>query len=219
MAADSRYPLFIALEGIDGCGKTTQVTLLQKFLQQRGREVVVVHNPGTTPLAAKLRTLLLHDDLEITPEEQALLFTAARSSVRRNIAKHLSQGRDVICDRWLASTCVYQGAVLNVGVDRVRDLHTQFVGLNPDFTIIIDVPASEARRRLQQANRSDSNLQDRFESKGLEFAEQLRRYYRLVGESDPQSCIVDGHNPPDEVAAAIVAAGIRQSEKFSHVAT
>lgn len=194
-------PLFLVFEGIDGCGKGTQITRLQAWLNERGRNAVIFRDPGTGSGEA-IRQLLLRKEHPLTPEQQALLFTAARIGTRNEIVRHMREGQDVLCDRWVMSTFVYQGKVQNVSEELIQALHDHFVKMQPHAYIVLDLPANVAQYRLALANTKEGDPApdaDRFESQGVTFAEQLRKGYRLMAEDTPDAWIVDAEQSPEDV--------------------
>lgn len=233
-------PLFLVLDGIDGCGKSLQLQWLRSYLEGRGRKVAAVHDPGTTPVGIKLRAMLLDGELEMTPEIQTLLYTAARASLRDHIAGLLRDGLDVVCARWVMSTLIYQGVVQKVGPRVVEALHETWVKLQPDAYVVLDLPAEVAQARLHSTNDVEAPADpvsgaatpagtvtraaveyapevDRFESRGVEFAEQLRQGYRLFCEDMPNAWLVDADRPPGAVSADILAACALKSAQFAEI--
>lgn len=187
--------MFIAFDGADGCGKTTQAKLLAAKLSEHGHDVFLVQDPGTTPQGKRIREIVLDKSLSITPWGQALLFTAARAETAAKIKEHLHRGGIAVADRWIGSTFVYQG--LTQGVD--LELINTIVGprflfdVSPHLTFVLDVEVRTAfLRRSARSNIGDctapkdvadqSALLDRFESEGEEFHTKLREGYRLYAE-------------------------------------
>jgi dTMP kinase len=205
----SSKPFHIVFEGIDGCGKGTQVRRLCEWLVSKGRAPHVVTDPGASGAGAApaIRQILLDKNVPMTPEQQLLLYTAARINARDCTARLLAAGCDVVGDRFLMSTIVYQGMVYNNSLQHVKMLHECFVKMQPDCTILLDIPALAARKRLEQATpRQDSPPpdQDRHESQGLEFANKLVHAYRLAAEDDPRAWIVDADQPEELVFQAVL---------------
>jgi dTMP kinase len=188
----------IALEGIDGCGKSTQARLLADRL-----DAVLTFEPGSTPLGASLRTLLLgQGEIPISDRAEALLMAADRAQhVSEIISPTLVTGRWVVTDRFSASTLAYQG----YGRDLDRSTLDELVawatgGIAPDVTVLVDVPPD-----LAAARRVGSD-QDRFESQGLAFQERVAAGYRRLADEDAERwLVVDGAGPVDDVAARVWA--------------
>jgi dTMP kinase len=191
--------VFVTFEGLDGSGKTTQVELLQKLLEQEGREVVVTREPGGTELGEHVRDVVLHRDLEISPWAEAALFAAARAQlVEAVIAPALGRGADVLCDRYIDSSLAYQGIARGLGVDRVLDLNMQATrGLLPDRTVLLLVDAAESRQRT-------SETWDRIEREDDDFVGKVDRAYRELAELFPGRILaVDGTQDPEQLAQTI----------------
>ena len=196
--------LFVSFEGIDGSGKSTQARALAARLTADGRDVLLTREPGGSPGAEEIRSLVLTGDPgRWSAETELLLFTAARRDhLERTIRPALAAGRTVISDRFADSTRVYQGATrgdLRALVDR---LHELVIGVEPDLTFIIDMdPETALGRGL--ARRSG---EDRFEDFGLGFQETLRHGFLALARTAPERCIlVDGNRPAEEVGAEIAA--------------
>ena len=199
---------FIVIEGIDGCGKSTQLDLLAQYFSAFQRQPVRVNDPGSSPLALALRELLLHKvEVQIEPKQQALLFTAARSDVASHIAMLLVSGSDVLCDRWFMSTMTYQGVMGGVSSRALAEMHDYFVGLDPDIYILLDVPVEEAAQR-----RKHRDVPDRFESKPLEWQEGLAKAYKMAAIS-VGAHVIDGTGMASQVFSRVLDA-CKTSEKF-----
>jgi dTMP kinase len=191
--------VFVTFEGLDGAGKTTQVELLQKLLEEEGREVVVTREPGGTELGEHIRDVVLHRDLEIGAWAEAALFAAARSQlVEAVIRPALERGADVLCDRYIDSSLAYQGIARGLGIDRVLDLNMQATrGLLPDRTVLLLVDAAESRQRT-------SETWDRIEREDDDFVGQVDRAYRELAELFPSRILaVDGTRDPEQLAQTI----------------
>lgn len=192
--------LFISFEGIDGSGKSTQVRLLAEKLQG----AVVTREPGGSPGAEEIRTLLLTGDTDRwSAETEILLFTAARRDhLEKTILPALDQGRTVITDRFADSTRIYQGATRGALRATVDALHDLMIGREPDLTFIIDMdPGIALERGLARGSG-----EDRFEDMGLAFQETLRHGFLSLAKSAPKRCVlIDGNRDPQAVAAEIAA--------------
>ncbi len=194
--------LFISLEGIDGCGKSTQARLLAEWLRARGRDAVLTREPGGAPGAEEIRRLLVEGDPERwSPETEILLFTAARRDhLERTIRPALAAGRDVVTDRFADSTRVYQGATRGDLRGLVDQIHAAAIGVEPDLTLILDMdPAAALARGLAR----DSG-EDRFEEFGLAFQHKLRAGFRALAVAAPGRCrLVDADAPPEVLAQVL----------------
>lgn len=186
--------ILISFEGSEGSGKTTQIGLLASHLEQIGREIVVTREPGGTAIGEEIRRLLKHSfsDSTMFPETELLLFAASRAQlVRELLLPALSQGRIVLCDRFLDSTTVYQGAARRMSSDPIQNINTFAVGhLIPNLTIVIDVPAATGMERIRHR---PSDLPDRMEQENIEFYERVREGYLVLANSLPERfLVIDG---------------------------
>ena len=195
---------FLSFEGIDGCGKSTQVKLLTSHFETEQKDVVRTREPGGSIGAEAIRGLLLTGDTEKwSAETELLLFTAARRDhLEKTIEPALAAGKIVICDRFADSTRVYQGATRGDLRGKVDLLHVNMIGREPDLTLIIDVDPRVALTRGLARNSGE----DRFEDFGLEFQEKLRSGFLKLAQEHPQRCrIIDGNRPPGVVFKDILA--------------
>lgn len=192
---------FITFEGIDGAGKTTHIDALEQAWRQQGRDVVRTREPGGTPLAEKLRELVLHDSMD--PLTEALLvFSARRDHLHQVIRPALARGAWVLCDRFTDATFAYQGAGRGFELGVLRQLETWVQeGLQPDLTLLFDLPPAVAAGRLQAARQPD-----RFEALDAAFFERVRSGYlaRQAAQSD-RFAIIQADARPEEVAAQVRA--------------
>jgi dTMP kinase len=195
--------MFISLEGIDGCGKSTQARLLADRLEGAGLSVLRNREPGGSAGAEAIRALLVEGEPgRWSPVTELLLYMAARrDNLERRIEPALLRGDWVVTDRWSDSTRVYQSTR---GGDRARvdALHDLAVGREPDLTVVIDVdPEAALARGLARGG-----AEDRFERLGLDFQRELRAgYLRLAAERPGRIRVVDGDAPEAEVAARVAA--------------
>lgn len=176
---------FIALEGGEGAGKSTQQRLLADHLRARGREVVTTREPGGTPAAEDVRAILLSNaHAGLDDRAEALLFAAARGEhVARVIRPALERGADVVCDRYLDSSVAYQGYGRELGADTVRDLSLWATGgLLPDLVVLLDVDPSTGLARAGEP--------DRLESEPLAYHERVRRGFLELASRDPGRYLV-----------------------------
>ena len=191
--------LFIAFEGGDGAGKSTQVALLREALEAAGRTVTVTRQPGGTTLGREIRDLVLHGD-HVAPRAEALLFAADKAHhVDQLIKPALDRGEVVLTDRYTDSSVAYQGAGRDLGAQEIHDLNMWAVDdLVPDLTVVVDVSAAEGRRRR-------GDVHDRLEAEEDTFHEAIRAHYLAMAQGNPQRyLVVDGTLPPDEIHAAVV---------------
>lgn len=196
---------FITFEGVEGVGKSTQMALAAAHLRRRGIEPVVTREPGGTPLAEKLRALVLEPGQgAVSPAAELLIMFAARAShVADVIRPALEAGRCVLCDRFTDATEAYQGGGRGFDTGSIRALaRIAHPGLAPDLTLVFDVPEDVAAVRL--AGRGAG--QDRIEAEDGEFFGRVRRAYFAIAEREPNRVrIVDATRPEAEVAAGVAA--------------
>ncbi|HET7306062.1 MAG TPA: dTMP kinase [Segeticoccus sp.] len=192
--------LFVAFEGGDGAGKSTQARLLAEWLEARGRTVRLTREPGGTDLGGRIRELVLHGG-HVAPRAEALLFAADRAHhVASLIRPALDRGEVVITDRYLDSSVAYQGAGRDLGPEEIRELSLWAVGgLVPDLTILVDVPAEVGRQRRE-------GVHDRLESLEGDFHERVRRHFLDLARRDPDRYLVlDGELAPEELQRCVRA--------------
>lgn len=185
---------FITLEGVDGAGKSSHVEGIAALLRTRGQRVRVTREPGGTPLAEKLRALVLAEPMD--PLSETLLMFAARSDhLRRVVVPALTEGTWVVCDRFTDATVAYQGGGKGVSADLIdrlrRAVHPD---LEPDLTLIFDCPYEVARERLGQTGKA----LDRFEREGREFFERVRGgYLNLAAAQSGRIRVIDASRALD----------------------
>lgn len=180
--------LFISFEGIDGVGKSTQADLLESWLTARGKDVVRTLEPGGTDVGVEIRKILLHHKGDLAPRAEAALFAADRAHhVASKIRPALEQGKIVITDRYFDSSVAYQGAGRDLSRTEVRDLSLWAVGgLLPDLTVLLDLPAEEARARRNTSGTEP----DRLEKEKTEFFETVRSAYLDLANAEPGRFLV-----------------------------
>jgi dTMP kinase len=198
---------FITLEGLEGSGKSTQLALLGKHLTGQGRRVVVTREPGGTPLAERLRDVVLHAGEEaLSAESELLVMFAARSVHLESLVRPaLARGDWVVCDRFTDATYAYQGAGRGVADESIRALE-QLVqrGLRPDLTLLLDVPVDVGLARARA--RRGAAVADRFEREGREFFDRVRARFLAIARAEPARVrLIDADRPEAEVARAIAA--------------
>jgi dTMP kinase len=198
---------FIALEGGEGSGKSTQARLLGEALEQRGIAVELTREPGGTPGAEAIRDLLLDPPGEDWgPRAEALLFAAARSDhVEKRIGPALVAGRWVISDRFVDSSRAYQGGAGGAGDSAVLTLHEiGSGGLRPDLTLLITLSPELVAERIA---RRDAGTADAIGGRHPDYHAQVSRAFSELAASDPQGfAVIDGHGAPEDVHRRILAA-------------
>lgn len=176
---------FLSFEGIEGAGKSTQITRVKKYLENKDFRVLILREPGGTPFGEKLRHAILETQNEITPLAEAYLFAASRSQLLIEvILKELSiPNTIIICDRYIDSSLVYQGHARGLGVAEVLGIHNIFpLNLTPHLTFYLRIGAETSEKRQKMRNAP----KDYFEAKGIEFYKKLVQGYDLVQELFPQ---------------------------------
>ncbi|MCH7735873.1 MAG: dTMP kinase [Chloroflexi bacterium] len=192
---------FIAFEGGDGSGKSTQARSLLRRLRRRGVKVIRTHEPGGTPLGQSLRRLLKSGD-SMTPMSELMLFEAARAQlVQQVIRPFLDQGGVVIADRFTSSTMAYQGYGRGLDRELIERLNREATGgLEPDLTVFLDLPVETALARKGRGNR------DNFDDAPVDFHRRIHRGYAALAAADPGGWLVlDGQRPPEEISREIWA--------------
>lgn len=196
---------FIALEGGDGAGKSTQSRLLAERLQATGQEVLTTREPGGTPIGERLRSLVLdHGHGEIDARTEALMFAASRAAHAEQVLRPaLLRGATVITDRYIDSSVAYQGGGRSLGTGTVRDLNAWATAeLWPDLTILLDVDPSDGRTRRI----AGSTAEDRLESEPDDFHGRIRAAFLELAAAAPERYLVlDASRPVEELAALIGA--------------
>jgi len=181
---------FISFEGIDGSGKSTQATLFLDKLIQKGKQGILVREPGGTPISEAIRHVLLtKGNRQMVARTEALLMTASRSQLTKEvILPNLEQNRWVIADRYADSTLAYQGGGRELNLDWLQDLNKfATYDLEPNVTFVIDILPKEALRRRGQT-------EDRIEEEGIAFQKQVRRtYLELAQQYSDRIIVIDGH--------------------------
>ncbi|MGH9244763.1 MAG: dTMP kinase [Acidimicrobiales bacterium] len=186
---------FIAFEGGDASGKSTQARLLAEHLGARS-----TREPGSTELGERVRQILLHaDDVHLDPRAEALLFAAARAEhIAEVIGPALERGETVVADRYIASSLAYQGYGRGLPVDEIQHINEWATGgLWPDLIVLLDVPLETAALRL-------ADDLDKLEAAGDEFHQRVDEGYRKLAAADPDRwLVIDGTGAIDEVATRV----------------
>lgn len=207
--------LFITVEGIDGCGKSTQATLIAAALEAAGHDVLRLREPGGVKISEQIRAILLDPaNAEMGDVCELLLYEAARAQlVHQVIRPALAAGKTVVCDRFYDSTTAYQAFADGLDRNMVSQANELAVdGCRPDLTLVFDLPVEDALRR-----RSDRAAEDRLELKGLEFQARVAAGFRAVAADEPDRVkLVDAGGSIAEVFSSVVdelrSAGLSVSE-------
>jgi dTMP kinase len=200
---------FITFEGIDGCGKTTQLRMLAQWMREHAHDVVETVEPGGTAIGKQIRKILLDPaSAGIQPRAEFLLYFASRAqNVDEVIRPALAAGRTVLCDRFTDSTLVYQGCGRGLDTEVVRELdRIACRGLRPDVTILIDIDIDTSLARAKRRNERTGSDESRIDDESAAFHDRVRNGYLALAKSEPDRIIViDG-------AAEIGAIGRRIRE-------
>lgn len=193
--------LLVSFEGLDNCGKTTQITLLERWLVDRLRGVSVFREPGSTGVGESVRELLLHrKGMLMTPMTQNLLFMASMAQGwAENVVPALQDDRVVIMDRFTDSALAYQGYGAGVDLAMLKMVHkTICCGRKPDVTFLLDIPVSFSQAR------QGSRERDRFESAAVAYHEKVRAGYLAMAQKEPRRIkVIDGTMAPESVALVV----------------
>ncbi len=191
---------FITFEGIDGCGKSTQAKLFREWIISEGSKAILVREPGGTKVSESIRDILLNrKNLELVERTEALLMTASRAQLTKEvILPSLEQGSWVITDRYADSTLAYQGGGRGLSVEWLKQLNDfATYSLKPDLTFFVDVSPEEGQKRR-------SGVDDRIESAGLALQQKVREQYLILAKEDPKRIIVlDGTASVEVIQAKI----------------
>lgn len=199
------YPRFVTLEGGEGAGKTTVLHALRDKLRSTGSEVVSTREPGGTPLAEQIRSVLLHSEHEPPSAETELLlmFAARAQHVREHLVPALERGAWVLCDRFTDSSYAYQGGGRKLDESLVAHLERTVVGIRPGLTLLLDVGVREGRERTRMRLLEP----DRIEREQDEFFERVRAAYLARAQEDPQRIkVIDASSSAEDVALRAVSA-------------
>jgi dTMP kinase len=205
--SETKRGLYLALEGVEGVGKSTVAGELVARLEDAGHDVLMVREPGGTPTGEKIRRVLLEPDGSVAPWAEALLFAAARAQLAAEVVEPaLRSGTWVISDRSVYSSLAYQGYGRELGIDAVRSVNEPGLGQTwPDLVALLhlDVDAGLARQQVP----------DRIGAAGREFLGRVAEGFRILSEMEPgRFVVVDAAMPVADVAAAIVKAAVDRNE-------
>ena len=192
--------LFITFEGIDGCGKTTQINLLKDYLENNGYKVILTREPGAKGLGEKLREILLNYDGEVSSNCESFLFLADRAQHIDTIIKPAIQnGTVVLCDRHTDSTVAYQGYGRSLDIDQIKHLNDIATsGVKPDITFILDIDIETSLTRIGKGR-------DRMENSGREFFERVRNGYIEISKQEPERVkLLNGKDTIDNLNKQII---------------
>lgn len=192
--------LFITFEGADGCGKTTQIELLDKYLSNKGYQTLLTREPGAKGLGTKLREILLNYDGEVSSKCESFLFLADRAQHIDCIIKPaLAEGKIVLCDRHTDSTVAYQGYGRGLDINQINMLNNIATGgLKPDLTIVFDIDVETSMQRVGKEK-------DRMESAGVEFFNKVRQGYLEISKHEPNRVkVIDSSDTIENIQKHVV---------------
>ncbi|MGG7165106.1 dTMP kinase [Clostridium ihumii] len=200
--------ILIALEGPDGSGKSTQIKMLAKYLEEKGHKVLVTREPGGTKISEKIRKIILdNDNKEMCSISEALLYAASRAQLVEEVLKPaLDNGEIILCDRFVYSSIVYQGIARGIGEDKVKYINDIALnGMKPDLTIMINISYEEGLSRKMNQKKLD-----RLENCGDDFHKKVYDGYQHLSRNTENIVIVDGNRELEVVHNEIV----NEIEKF-----
>lgn len=192
--------LFITFEGIDGCGKTTQIELLKDYFEQKGYTVILTREPGAKGLGEKLREILLNYDGEVSSNCESFLFLADRAQHIDTIIKPaIEKGQIVLCDRHTDSTVAYQGYGRMLDLKQIHELNKIATnGVKPDKTFILDIDIETSLDRIGKGR-------DRMENAGIEFFKRVRNGYLEIAKQEPERVkLLYGKDSIEEIHKKII---------------
>jgi dTMP kinase len=200
--------LFITFEGVEGSGKSTQVSLLAARLREMGRETVTTREPGGTPTGEIIRDILQHHKSQepIAERTEALLFAASRAQhVARVIRPAVGRGAVVICDRFLDSTLAYQGFGRGMPLEGLRAINSFGTeGMQPQLTLLLDLEVGDALARMRRRQQELSVTADRFEREAMAFHQRVRDGFLTLAAAEPARYrVVNANQDPGAVFAAV----------------
>ena len=194
--------LLVTFEGPDGSGKTTQIELLKKFLNDKGIEVIKTREPGGTDISEKIREIVLDNkNSQMCGMCEALLYAASRAQLVSEVIKPaLNEGKIVICDRFVESSIIYQGIGRDLGIDRIKGINEAALdGLKADLTIMLTIPYDEGLKR-----KANQRALDRLENSGDEFHEKVFHGYIKIANMYDHIKVVDANRNIDEIHNDII---------------
>jgi dTMP kinase len=199
---------FITFEGVEGCGKTTQLTRLKSYLEKLGNQVVTTREPGGCQISNSIRALVLDPaSTNMTPHTELLLYAASRAQhVSEVIRPALDAGKIVLCDRFFDATRVYQGAGRGVDVSLIDTVNLiSCNNLEPDLTLLLDFPVEQGLQRARERNQSEAlDNEGRFELESLAFHQKVRNEYLTLSRELDRFRIVDALGTIAEVEKRVV---------------
>lgn len=213
MSTESRRGKFITIEGLDGCGKSTQLNRLAESLRGEGLDVVMTREPGGTVIGEKIRAVLLDSATEgLSPRaEMALMFASRAQQIEERILPALDAGTWVLCDRFTDSSEAYQGGGRQLGSEAVLEMHRLLCRATPDMTILMDSDAAASIERARRRNQASAGCgevdENRFEQENRAFFERVHDKFLEIARREPERVfMVDARRPAEVVFPEILAA-------------
>jgi dTMP kinase len=203
--------LFITFEGPEGSGKTTQIELLSGHLEEKGYSVIATREPGGTSIGDQVRTILLDPrNTEMVPASEALLFSASRAQIVRQVIRpHLARGDIVLCDRYADSTLAYQGYGHGLDLETLHIITAlATAGLKPDLTIYLDIDVEEGLRRKLTAHGAGQAEWNRLDQQEMAFHRRVRDGYLRMAAREPDRWLVIDATQDLEAIQALIRAGV-----------
>ena len=201
--------MFITFEGIDGSGKSTQITLLSGWLKSLGNTVLVLREPGGNALSENIRNILLNTNEQVDIRCELLLFAAARAQLVSKIIKPaLDENTIVLCDRYIDSSVAYQGYGRGLSIQDVESINTFATNdLVPDITFVFDLDPTEAANRADDRSDKTSTASDRMERSGIDFFDKVRNgYLDIAKRSDGRVFVLNAKDTIDQLQNSIRSA-------------
>ena len=192
---DNKRGLFITFEGIDGCGKTTQINLLKEYLENKSYEVITTLEPGGSDIGKKLRQILLHHDGFVSPRAEMFMYLADRAQhIDTVIKNNVEKNKIVLCDRHIDSTVAYQGYGRGEDIEEINFLNNiATANYKPNLTFVFDIDIETAQQRV-------GKVKDRLESEGLEFYKKVKEGYLELAKKYPNRIkIINSNKTIEEV--------------------
>jgi dTMP kinase len=217
MPSVAKRGTFITIEGLDGCGKSTQLEKLAIALRERGYDVVTTREPGGTPVGEKVRALLLDSRTEglSSHAELALMFAARAQHVDQLIQPSLHLGKIVLCDRFTDSSEAYQGGGRQLGTEPILALHQALChGIKPDLTILMDSDVAASVNRARRRNQTQDADENRFEQESRAFFERVHAAFLAIAKREPERVrVVDARRSVATVHQEILSGVLALLEK------
>jgi dTMP kinase len=199
---------FLSFEGIEGCGKTTQITILSEYLSKRSIPFTVTREPGGTAVGEAIRKILLNSEtIHLTAASELLLFYASRSqNIAEKILPSLGRGEVVICDRFYHASMAYQGYGRGIPMDFINKLTDLVCGDNrPELTLLLDIAPEIGLSRARARNKEKASSECRFEEEDVAFYTKIRQGYLELAQNDPTHVkVIPADRPIEEVHLDVV---------------